>query len=53
MDREEFEKMLNDKIELAECMFVSAHWKKPKLYEEIEFDRNKLSDDYGSTVTRI
>ena len=56
MDREEFEKMLNDKIELAECMFVSAHWKNPKLFEEIEFDRNKLSDDgnfYYSIARRL
>lgn len=43
--REEFEKMLNEKIELMECFFVASHWKNPQLFEEIEFDRNKLSDD--------
>ena len=45
MTHEEFTKMLDGKIELMTCMFVACHWKQPELFNEIEFDKNKLNDD--------
>ena len=56
MTHEEFTKMLDGKIELMTCMFVACHWKQPELFNEIEFDKNKLNDDgkfYYSIALRM